>query len=52
MIVVVIEITPTMFQALEKCQLGDLVRAKDEKLDSPGMDTQFMSVCVRARVWK
>jgi hypothetical protein len=24
------------FQALDKCQLGHLVRAKEEKLDSPG----------------
>ncbi|KAH8489808.1 hypothetical protein H0E87_025142 [Populus deltoides] len=27
--------------ALEKCQLGDLVRAKDEKLDSPGRVAEF-----------
>lgn len=25
-----------IFQALDKCQLGDLVRAKEEKLDSSG----------------
>lgn len=25
-----------MFQALDKCQLGDVLRAKDEKLDATG----------------
>lgn len=28
---------PFFFQALEKCQLGEVIRSKDEKLDSPGL---------------
>jgi ABC-type multidrug transport system fused ATPase/permease subunit len=27
----------TSFQALEKCQLGEVIRSKEEKLDSPGL---------------
>lgn len=30
-----------MLQALDKCQLGDIVRAKEEKLDSRGEVYQF-----------
>lgn len=29
------------FQALDKCQLGDIVRAKEEKLDSTGQVQHF-----------
>jgi len=28
--------TPQSLQALDKCQLGDIMRAKSERLDAPG----------------
>jgi len=35
----------TTFQALERCQLKDVVVSKPEKLDAPGI-TIFMLLCV------
>jgi hypothetical protein len=30
------------FQALDKCQLGDIMRSKDQKLDAPGLFNQSL----------
>ncbi|RZC75512.1 hypothetical protein C5167_050997 [Papaver somniferum] len=37
-----------IWEALHKCQLGDLVRAKEEKLDSPGFKWLTME---KIRAW-
>lgn len=41
----------TVFQALDKCQLGDLVRAKDEKLNSSGWPCQFEIDYIKFKIW-
>lgn len=30
-------------QALDKCQLGDVIREHDKKLDAPGTKTEFIA---------